>query len=644
MHIRTRGGVVLPAVGLTVVGLLATGLSPAAQALPVAATSAATAAPAVGSATSRVATDNRSLRRLVRRYTTTYVRHGLPVTVGPNPALALVPDDTKLDYVGWRRTALRMSEAKAARTLLPPGPRLDVTEAEPATGIGANDTLATAELLTGLGTAATPAADVHGTLAAGPQPRLKAIKPPAEPDSYKKARDTGIADRRQGIQVRDRLAGADLDFYKMSLTKGQTVALSIRRKSGSLIPVALILRGRRLVDLAFPDRNPRVLSYTFTANRTATYRVVAAPAEIADAGTGQTKVTKGRYKLTLAVRSSDTDVYAVDLAAGDVLGTSLSGSRRTTLLYDEAGQVVGGSAQDASFIYPASTPLPGGGGSVTDFVAPADGRYYVGFSGRSGSYTAQVEVFRPGGTGEPVAQTVFLDFDGERLNTGIFGGPGVRTLSPFDDFIGRWGIAETDRDALVAAIKAEVEENIDDDLQASGLSGSVSVDVVTSDEVADPFGQPGVMRVVVGGSIKESGIPTIGIAQTIDPGNFGREDSALVLLDALSDPKGPEYSLNTYLRAGSDRVGFVAQALGNVIAHEVGHTLGNWHTDNGNQVANLMDAGGENFALLYGVGPDLVGGTDDDVDVDFTTDRFHPWEGFSGRENTQARSAWAVSS
>ncbi|MFN0282415.1 MAG: hypothetical protein ACKVZ6_10635, partial [Kineosporiaceae bacterium] len=77
-------------------------------------------------------------------------------------------------------------------------------------------------------------------------------------------------------------------------------------------------------------------------------------------------------------------------------------------------------------------------------------------------------------------------------------------------------------------------------------------------------------------------------------------------------------------------------------AHEVGHTIGNWHTDNSNEQASLMDAGG-NFALLYGVGPDEVGGTGDDPDVDFVVDTFDLFEGFTGQEDTRARSVWALS-
>jgi hypothetical protein len=49
----------------------------------------------------------------------------------------------------------------------------------------------------------------------------------------------------------------------------------------------------------------------------------------------------------------------------------------------------------------------------------------------------------------------------------------------------------------------------------------------------------------------------------------------------------------------------------------------------GRRVAELMDQGG-NFPLLYGAGPDGVGGTADDPDVDFAEDVYNPFEGFIG--------------
>ena len=83
----------------------------------------------------------------------------------------------------------------------------------------------------------------------------------------------------------------------------------------------------------------------------------------------------------------------------------------------------------------------------------------------------------------------------------------------------------------------------------------------------------------MGGTIAESGISTIGIAESIDPGNFETDETALVLLDSLSEPAG----------AG-------------------------------------------------------VGGTADDVDVDYGDDRFTPSEGFVGIEDTLGRIAFGVTS
>jgi hypothetical protein len=177
-----------------------------------------------------------------------------------------------------------------------------------------------------------------------------------------------------------------------------------------------------------------------------------------------------------------------------------------------------------------------------------------------------------------------------------------------------------------------------------------TVQVLNSRDNPDTFGKKNVTRVIVGGTIAESGIPTIGIAQSIDPGNFAREESALVLLDALSDPPDPDAdpdifpdpSLRAYLTSRSDRVEFVGTAIGNVVAHEVGHMLGNFHVDPFDDVANLMDSGG-NFPLLYGVGRDGVGGTADDPNVKFGRDVYDPFEGFGGTENTAANARWGLS-
>jgi hypothetical protein len=112
-------------------------------------------------------------------------------------------------------------------------------------------------------------------------------------------------------------------------------------------------------------------------------------------------------------------------------------------------------------------------------------------------------------------------------------------------------------------------------------------------------------------------------------------------LDLVSGPRSDDASFNFYLRPQSDRVKFVGTALGNIVSHEAGHFVGSWHVDQFNDVLNLMDQGG-NFPLLYAVGPDGIGGTADDPDVDFGGDLFNPNEGFTGIENTAVRTLWGL--
>ena len=158
----------------------------------------------------------------------------------------------------------------------------------------------------------------------------------------------------------------------------------------------------------------------------------------------------------------------------------------------------------------------------------------------------------------------------------------------------------------------------------------------------DPGRGPDVTRIVIGGSIPESQIPTIGIAESIDPGNFDRSETALVLLDLLSGPRGQGGLNDIRIGERSSMVELVGVAVGNIAAHEAGHLLGNWHTDPLNRRVEIMDAGGE-LANFVGQGRDGVFGTRDDIDVDFRHDVFSPDEGFTGREDPRTRTSFALS-
>jgi hypothetical protein len=369
------------------------------------------------------------------------------------------------------------------------------------------------------------------------------------------------------------------------------------------------------------------------------------PEDPNDSGSGAGGADRGDYSLSISSAEYETDYFALRLDKGDVLGAVARGAADTLAVWRPDGtQMVGAPNVDASSLYAPQSPLPGGGNTTLAYVAESSGLYAIQVSGDTGAYDTLVEAYRPGSEIDPATrvQTIFLDFDGARVNTAIWGGPGVRELSPFGTFVARWGLTRAQEATLINRITATVRENIQRDLAAKGLNQDLAVRVINSKDNADIFGQTNVSRVIVGGTIEQSGIPTIGIAQYIDPGNYGHEDSALVLLDVLSDPRYEEASLNYYFGPSTDRVAFVSQAVGNVISHEIGHYIGNYHTENTTEVHNLMDAGGANFGEnLYGVGPDRIGGTADDEDIDFQQDLYDLFEGFTGLENTLNVSAWA---
>jgi len=591
---------------------------------------------------------------------------------GPNPLLAEVPDAAKVDYAGWANYLRTQGRAKAAakakalgKAALPP---VVVDEDEIDGTSGANDVPVNAQRVTGFGTGSGQYSKIRVLGSLDNEAVAAPAVPPAPEDdgAIPLAGDTGIGSVRNGATITSQIGDGphgrqtgdgsnDFDYYKLTAPAGKTLRLTTATPTGPLDTILELFAPDGTLLAANDDFTGLDSQITYTVTTGGTfYLAVAAfgglPADPFDSGSGggigdPTPPTEGPYTLTLTSGGVDTDFFAVKLKAGDVLGASVKGSPTYLTVYDTTPREVHGSDQDASSIYPAASPLPGGGNAVTDYVATKAGWHYVGVRAGSGAYDITVEAYRPALQGATPNQTLFLDFDGARVNTGIFGGPGQRDLTPFAAFLASWGLTRAQEDDVIDAVTDRVAENIKRDLIASGLNPKFKLKITNSKDNADNFGKANVSRIVVGGTIDESGIETIGIAQSIDPGNFETEETALVLLDVLSAPAGDsEASLNTYLTPASDRVAFVSQALSNVIAHEAGHYFGNFHTDNQDDQPNLMDAGGTGFATLFGVGPDGVGGTADDVDVDFGESNFLPAEGFTGTEDTLGRIVFGVTS
>ncbi|GAA2610931.1 hypothetical protein GCM10010399_47260 [Dactylosporangium fulvum] len=585
-----------------------------------------------------------------------------------NPYTALLPDSSRVDKYYWSeqariRSATRAQQKKAQNTrAAAPSPLLH-DEAEPRGFFGSNDTHATAELIKGFGTGKTVnnRARVLGQLS--PEAvSSSSVSPATEDDgAIPIAADFGVGAGRKAITttgtVGDGPHGSagddtgDFDFVKITASAGQQLVAAVDTPTGSLDPVVGLYDAAGELVATDDDGGPGLDSLLdFSVTTSGTYYLIVSgfgvgtvfPADPFDSGSGLGSGSEGPYNLGVRLAFPDRDFFAVDLAAGDVLGGSVTGVGTRLTVRDPSGRIVFGSEQDASFIYAPSSPLPGGGNAVVSQVAATAGRYSVEVGGTAGNYDITLEAYRPGPEAQEqgTVQTLFLDFDGARINTAIFGGPGVRQLSPLAGFLGRWGLTAADEGKVIDAVIAAVKENTITDMKARGTDPRFGLKILNSRDNPDAFGQPNVHRIVVGGTIDESGIDTIGIAQFIDPGNYAAEDSAIVLLDILSDPSGPA-SLNTYITPASNKIKFVGRALGNVITHEAGHLYGNFHTDPLNSTPNLMDAGGA-FPGLFGVGPDNVGGTADDVDYDFGHDEFYPAEGLTGTEDTLNTAAWGL--
>jgi hypothetical protein len=599
---------------------------------------------------------------------------------GPNPLLAEVPDAAEVDYAGWANYMKTQATAKAAarvKALAATDKALAARAAAPAVVVdedeidgtyGGNDTPANAQRVSGFGTGASqyPKIRVLGSLDNETVSTPGVPAAPEDDGAIPLAGDTGIGSIRSGAVITSEIGDGphgrqtgdgsnDFDYYQLSAPAGKVLTITTATPTGPLDTVLELFAPDGTLLAANDDFTGLDSQITYKVTTAGTFYVMVAaygglPADPFDSASGggigdPTPPSEGPYSLTLTSGGIDADFFAVKLKPGDVLGASVQGSPTYLTVYDTVPREVHGSDQDASYIYPMASPLPAGGKAVTDYVATKAGWHYVGVAAGSGAYDITVEAYRPALQGAKPVQTLFLDFDGARVNTGVFGGPGNRDLSPFAAFLADWGLTRADEDAVIDAVVAGVSENIRQDMIDSGLNARFKLKILNSKDDPDPWGKANVSRIVVGGTIAESGVDTIGIAQSIDPGNFATEETALVLLDVLSSPAGDTpASLNTYLTPASDRIAFLGHALGNVIAHEGGHFFGDYHTDNADEQANVMDAGGTGFATLFGVGPDGAGGTADDVDVDFGDDRFIPAEGFAGTEDTLGRVAFGVTS
>ena len=352
----------------------------------------------------------------------------------------------------------------------------------------------------------------------------------------------------------------------------------------------------------------------------------------------------------------DIDFYLVNLRKGDAISGGFDNARSSGII-DPAGVLRMQSGPfNPSFIYPLDSPLRHDRRNGFDHVATVDGLHAVYVTDGIAEYEGELRVIRSGLASERSRnqQIIFLDFDGATISGDTWGTGFDANLSPLSAFLADWGLSPADEDEVIDTTIDAVIETLDHDLRvldgrngdrdATNRGTQFDVEILNSRDHGDRWGDRNVSRVVIGGTIEELGIPTIGIAQTIDPGNTETEETAVVLLDVMSQPAGSSNaSINSYgLADGVSKASFVGFVVGHITAHEIGHYIGNWHQETFNEVEAIMDAGGD-FPAIAGVGDDGIFGTADDTDPDFEEDIFNVFEGFSGVEDTAGRSVFALS-
>lgn len=455
-------------------------------------------------------------------------------------------------------------------------------------------------------------------------------------------------------------ATGDYDHFAVQALRGQTLRIETLADSASSLDTYMLLRDAAGNVLAEDDDagigSNSLIQFTVPADGTyyigiEDYNSIQGDSFNSNSGSGVGNT--GDYSLFITlVDVSDEDFFQINIGAGELLTIRSNSSAVTGItVYNGSGAPRFTSFDPVNdFItFPNPNPILTGGSPSLSTILETAGTYYVSFTGSQlgGAYDVDVAIAAPGLIDQPngTKQILFLDFDGAtNFDASFLGGNSNTTLSPLSTFLPEWSLSPSDENAVIDAIIAVVQDRMVTDFINSGLNGDFNttgtpgefaLEIRNSRDHADPFGQPNVSRIIIGGTIAESGINTIGIAESIDVGNYETEETALVLLDVLSDATGGA-SVNTYAVGPSfTKIQAVGRAVGLVTAHEAGHFFGCWHTENTNSQPEIMDQGG-NAAQLFGVGSDSIWGTADDFQTRFGVDQFNAAEAvYQGNENTQ---------
>jgi hypothetical protein len=361
--------------------------------------------------------------------------------------------------------------------------------------------------------------------------------------------------------------------------------------------------------------------------------------------------------------SADIDVYGFDLQGGDIIDIATQGAAGEFALQGPFGPtglpLPGQPALTVSFASNApvggqAAPLQSAATSNATgvFVAPESGRYFLTIAAatQTTTYSVGLRAYRPVTESLAVgdAQILYLDWEGGLIDNNIFlagadggdDGPlpnfGFTLIPSLEESLPALGlefgdvataniIAETVYDEVVEIFQELTVDSANGDFGTTGVPGDYALRILNSRDAThrqwfeSNSDDPRITRMIIGGTGLDIGIDgVLGIAQSVDVGNFDLSENALFALDGFL-----AITEDTPLSPTASRLDAISQFLASVAAHEAGHTFGMIHTNNANNTLSIGDAGGgltNDFA--QGLGPDGIFGTLDDVQPIFANDFF----------------------
>lgn len=566
-----------------------------------------------------------------------------------------------------------------------------IVASEEEVGQGENDTQADAERIRRLGTGRgdRSQAIISGSLGEGPANRL--LTQAEDDGAIPVALETGIVGGPDHVSFAGAIGDgplpgvvSDYDFVRVFMPAGTTFDIAVRTPDpfGDLDPfVTFYLPDGTLIFQQDDGGEGYDTFVRLTADIDLEFLMAIGgfgafePADPFNSTGGSVTGligSEGSYEFEMRVfpppGEGDVDFFSFYLDKGDVLGAAVRNTGAPDIqIFNASESLEKGASGFGSFAVPQS-PLPIDGSSVVDYVVEKSGIYAIALGTSFGDYELELGVYRSEfERNKRRIQLIWLDYNGGPVSKEPwFGFPLVTDHTPFRDFLPAWDLSNHDRDVrrITRKITREARDNLKRELQKSRENRNFGVVVLGNDGTGrwnwiedhveagsfTIFGITYEISVVeVSGTIDESFISTIGIASTIDPGNYAVNDAALVLLDVLSAPPSGisgnfTFSLNDVaLAPGTSKEKLVVTVLGNIIAHEAGHYIGNFHTDGFNLKQNLMDEGPGGLFNLAGIGPSGVFGESDQIDIGFFDDLYSVREGFLGDENTTVNSAFGLS-